>query len=180
MEENKVFNQDNVYYKVENIITRKLNGKNKLYLIKWAGYNIKYSTWEPVAHLDNIMDLVETFDKNFPKSINKRQLRKYLRAKNKRSKNKIKRKDELEKKSEFKNDNVNNNHFIINLEDFDIFNGDVEDNKECLESENEKEGFALEKFENKKEDIEIKEEEIDTKISQEEEKPKLIRPILIW
>ena len=178
MEENKVYNQENVYYEVENIITRKIKGKNKFYLIKWKGYPIKYSTWEPITHLDNIMDLVEKFDNNFPNSINKRQLRKYLGKMNKGDKNKIKRKNKLEKKNEYKNENVNNNHIKINLEDFDILNEVAEDNKECLENENEVP--LLEKFENKKEDIEIKEEDIDTKISQEEEKPKLIRPILIW
>ena len=178
MEENKVYNQENVYYEVENIITRKIKGKNKFYLIKWEGYPIQYSTWEPITHLDNIMDLVEKFDNNFPNSINKRQLRKYLGKMNKGDKNKIKRKNKLEKKNEYKNENVNNNHIKINLEDFDILNEVAEDNKECLENENEVP--LLEKFENKKEDIEIKEEDIDTKISQEEEKPKLIRPILIW
>ena len=183
MKDNKVCNQDNAYYEVENIITRKINGKNKLYLIKWAGYPIKYSTWEPISNLDNIMDLVEIFDKNFPNSIKKRELRKYLNTINKKGKYKIKRKmkNKLEKKRIYKNENVNsNNHIIINLEDFDIINEVIEDNKEYSENKIEKEDFILEKNEYKKEDIEKKEEESDTKISQEEEKPKLIRPILIW
>ena len=159
----KDFYQEDEYYEVENIITRKLSGKNKLYLIKWAGYPIKYCSWEPISHLDNIIDLVEMFDKVFPNFIKKRQSRKYFRVINKRNKNKIKRKNKLKKKIEYKNEIANNNHIKINLEDFVILNEVIGDNKEYLKNK-----------------INYNEEGNDIEIPIKEEKPKLIRPILIW
>ena len=62
---NSNFDKITDYYEVEKIITRRLVGKNKIYLIKWAGYPIKDCTWEPISHLDKINFLVEDFDNNF-------------------------------------------------------------------------------------------------------------------
>ena len=91
------------YYDVENIITRKFIGNNKVYLIKWAGYPVKDCTWEPIAHLHSIKHLIKNFEENFPKSIDKRQLKKYCRAINYGIKRKIKRKKKFNKKRDLKN-----------------------------------------------------------------------------
>ena len=74
----KRFNNDKNYFDVEKIITRKIDGKNKYYLIKWVGYPLKDCSWEPVSHLQNISHMVEIFDNNFPSSIDKKGLKRYL------------------------------------------------------------------------------------------------------
>ena len=61
-------------YKVEKIITRKIVDGRRLYLIKWEGYSIKYCSWEPLCHLINILDMVENFENNYPKSIDLNKL----------------------------------------------------------------------------------------------------------
>ena len=66
------------YYAIEKIITRKKFGKKRMYLIKWLGYPLKDCSWEPVSHLQNISHMVEIFDNNFPSSIDKRGLKRYL------------------------------------------------------------------------------------------------------
>ena len=71
-------NTNKDYYEVEKIITRKTFGKNRMYLIKWLGYPLKDCSWEPISNLSSISDMVENFDQNFPNSVDKRQLKKYL------------------------------------------------------------------------------------------------------
>ena len=86
-------NHKDTYFDVESIISRKYNGKNKLYLIKWAGYPIKECTWEPITHLHKINNLVENFEKNY--------------IKNRDLKNR---------------NNIKNNHIIIDLQNSVIIN----------------------------------------------------------
>ena len=74
----KRINNDKDYFEVEKIITRKVDGQNKFYLIKWVGYPLVDCSWEPISHLQKISDMVETFDQNFPASIDKKRLRKYF------------------------------------------------------------------------------------------------------
>ena len=172
-------NHKDTYFDVESIISRKCNGKNKLYLIKWAGYPIKECTWEPITHLHKIINLVENFEKNFPNSINKRFLKNYLRATNNNLKRKIKRKNQYIKNRDLKNrNNIKNNHIIIDLQNSVIIN---EENKIKEETENKEQGDNL--------DIKIIEiEELKTDINEstnditleENSNIKLRRPILIW
>ena len=86
------------YYDVENIITRKFIGKNKVYLIKWVGYPIKDCTWEPITHLHNINNLIKKFEDNFPNSIDKSLLKKYFRTINHDIKHKFKGENQYIKK----------------------------------------------------------------------------------
>ena len=69
-------------FEVEKIITRKVDGKNKFYLVKWVGYPLKDCSWEPFSHLQKISGMIETFEQNFPNSIDKKRLRKYLYVSN--------------------------------------------------------------------------------------------------
>ena len=147
----KEVNSINDYYEVEKIIARKFVGKNKLYLIKWLGYPLKDCTWEPISHLDKINTLVDNFDKNYPYSIDKRRLRKFLRSKNKKHNHKSKKKKETNE----------NNHIIINLEESTIINKE-------------------EKKEGEKESIKTNSNETDEQVENNDfNHSKLIRPIII-
>ena len=52
---------DNEYY-VEKVIDKKIENGEVRYLIKWDGWPIENSTWEPLENLDNIKNLVENFE----------------------------------------------------------------------------------------------------------------------
>ena len=167
------------YYDVENIITRKFIGNNKVYLIKWVGYPVKDCTWEPIAHLRSINNLIKNFEENFPNSIDKRLLKKYCRAINYGIRRKMKRKKQCIKKRGLKNKNIiNNNHIIIDLENSIIIN---EKNKIRKEKANEKSKNLMEI-----KNIEIEEEKSDfcessnDFIHQESSDIKLRKPIIIW
>jgi hypothetical protein len=51
-------------YTVEKILDKKVNksGKNE-YLVKWVGWNINESTWEPEANLVTVSEMVKEFNK---------------------------------------------------------------------------------------------------------------------
>ena len=155
----------NDYYEVERIITRKNKGKNKKYLIKWEGYSIKDCTWEPLSHLDKINFLVEDFEKNFPFSIDKRLLRKYLRFKKRKNNKKM-----THKPVEI----TGNNHIIINLEEFIIM-----DKEEAVkQASNTFEKIEIE--EGKNADDNGNDEENLSESTEENNECKLIKPIIIW
>lgn len=90
--DNKSNDHINKLYEVENIITRKIENSNRLYLIKWKGYPLRYCSWEPLSHLENILDMVNDFENNFPNSIKQKSLKRFLNLYNKK----------LEKKNVFK------------------------------------------------------------------------------
>ena len=64
----------NYFYEVEKIITRKKLKRKKYYLIKWQDYPINDSTWEPISNLKNIRNMILDFEKEYPKSIDKKLL----------------------------------------------------------------------------------------------------------
>ena len=177
---NKDFNEIDDYYEVEKIITRKNNGNNKLYLNKWFGYPLKDCTWEPISHLGNINSLVENFDQNFPHSIDKRLLRKYLlsiKKRNKVNKPRFKNKNKVIQKIIAKNKINENNHIIINLEDSSIASKDFNEDEKATEVDSMIEGLEI----SQKKDEENKIlEEVPTELSEENIEPKLIKPIIIW
>jgi len=53
---------DEEFY-VEKILAKR-EYPNPRYLIKWEGWDIKDSTWEPIENLENALDLVDEFEKN--------------------------------------------------------------------------------------------------------------------
>ena len=108
----------NKLYNVENIITRKNVGKKKLYLIKWEGYPITESSWEPICNLSNLIYMVKEFEDNYPFSINQKLVNEYI-VKYK----KCKYKKFSDKKTNLKNrknkQSLNNNKIIIILDDLE-------------------------------------------------------------
>ena len=50
-------------FTVEKILDRKKEGRRVLYLIKWQGFDEKEATWEPLANLGNVKELVKEFEK---------------------------------------------------------------------------------------------------------------------
>ena len=53
-----------IYY-IERILDRRtVNGKHE-YKIKWEGYPLNQSTWEPLEHLQTAIELVNEYDKTY-------------------------------------------------------------------------------------------------------------------
>ena len=171
-------------FEIESIITRKIRGNKKYYLIKWEDYPISDCTWEPLSHLSNIRNMVQNFDKNYPLSIDKKALNKfneeYRKYKLKRKKKKINHNKPL-------NDPLYDNKIVIDIES-SFFNVNEEGTKEEFEKinkviENKREIDSFCKKIEKENDINEKINDDGTiciKDTQNEEKNKLIEPILIW
>jgi len=121
IQSNKITKRKKVYhklYKVEKIITRKIVDGRRLYLIKWEGYSIKYCSWEPLCHLINILDMVENFENDYPKSIDLNKLyvfnREYEYYKSRKEKNQ--RKKRLNKDNQLEISEIDK--IIINIEQY--------------------------------------------------------------
>ena len=82
------------FYEVEKIIDKRKIKDSFEYLIKWKGYSIKDSTWEPEYNLFTIQDLIDEF--NTEKASKNYYLRKKRKGHNKKkfAKKKIKKKEE--------------------------------------------------------------------------------------
>jgi hypothetical protein len=158
-------------YDVEYIITRRTEGKQNYYLIKWEGYPIKDCSWEPTSHLSNVMDMVHDFNTNFPHSIHQKSLKEFYIEFQKYEHKKLLQKKRLlksrkDKKNEF-------NKIIISLEE-------NEDEKTKIGSNT----ITLCENEENKENETASTDESSGKLSNEVEKEKnvlkLIEPIIIW
>lgn len=121
IQSNKITKRKKVYhklYKVEKIITRKIVDGRRLYLIKWEGYSIKYCSWEPLCHLINILDMVENFENDYPKSIDLNKLyvfnREYEYYKSRKEKNQ--RKKRLNRDNQLEISEIGK--IIINIEQY--------------------------------------------------------------
>jgi chromobox protein 1 len=53
---------ENEYY-VEKVLDKKIEDGEVQYLIKWEGWSIDQSTWEPKENLENIKHLIEDFER---------------------------------------------------------------------------------------------------------------------
>ena len=86
-------------YNIERILDRrKVKGKYE-YKIKWEGYPMNQSTWEPLENLETAKLLVEEYDKTHPfkdskKEMKSRQLEKVDQLTNRKRKNSKKEKEE--------------------------------------------------------------------------------------
>ena len=57
---------DNDIYYVEKILDRRKVNDRLEYKIKWEGYPMNQSTWEPLENLRTAMELVEEYDREHP------------------------------------------------------------------------------------------------------------------
>ena len=94
------------FYEVENIIDKRINKGKPEYLIKWKGYSINESTWEPLSHLKYIKDSIKEFEEK-NKNINKNGKK---NEESKENKNKENRQFIGKKRN-------NNENEIINIEE---------------------------------------------------------------
>ena len=62
-EEEKVKGEE---YEVEEILDSQIKGRGIQYLVKWKGYPVEESTWEPVGNLKNAGETVERFHQKHP------------------------------------------------------------------------------------------------------------------
>ena len=179
------------YFIVDKIIARKLVCKKKLYLIKWKGYPVGDCSWEPISNLVNITNMVEDFDKNFPNSIDKRRLKKYLKVIKQRSNRIIKIKNPFFKKIVFKNEkNTIEDNIIICIDNNNLFNKVKEEKKE-EEKENDGENIKetkeiiiddnnIFKGSDKNNFDYIEKLNEFNSISDDKHRSELIRPIIAW
>jgi len=184
-------NHSKDYFIVDKIIARKLVGKKKLYLIKWKGYPVGDCSWEPISNLVNITNMVEDFDKNFPNSIDKRRLKKYLKVIKQRSNHIIKIKNPFFKKIVFKNEkNTIEDNIIICIDNNNLFNKVKEEKKE-EEKENDGENIKetkeiiiddnnIFKGSDKNNFDYIEKLNEFNSISDDKHRSELIRPIIAW
>jgi len=195
------FNYGNYYFNVEKIITRKYKGDKKYYLIKWVGYPLKDCSWEPATNLERIKSMVENFDNNYPNSIRKRLLKKYLGLIHGNKRNKYKNKNHLKLKKYLQNKDDSNNNLIIRINNSINFNkeenvkekdekykrievlikrsdnkADEEYKQEILAKSNDEKKFEDNKV--NKGDINLI--KIENEPTDDNDVPKLIRPIIIW
>jgi hypothetical protein len=62
MLESSIGEPDEEFYQVETILDKKKQGKKTLYLVKWEGYSVEESTWEPISNLKNVKDMVKLYE----------------------------------------------------------------------------------------------------------------------
>ena len=155
---------------------RKMVKNKKYYLIKWEGYSLKSCSWEPLSHLDKILDLVEEFDNNFPDSIEKEDYQQFLKLYKRFKVQKMINKMKNIKKKDDKTPRANK--FIINLDDLN--NNQMTDTKFEI---NNKADTSDNLNEN---NIKLNgDENVMTNISNDRNNNnynnmKLIRPIMVW
>ena len=58
---------ENNFYFVEKIIGRKYKNGKYFYKVKWEGFDYENCTWEPLENLQNVLGMVNKYDKSHPK-----------------------------------------------------------------------------------------------------------------
>ena len=53
--ENGESDQKDEYYQVEKIINHRNSKGKRLYQVKWVGYSMRETTWEPLENLKNVI-----------------------------------------------------------------------------------------------------------------------------
>lgn len=66
--------EGNELYEVEAIRDKKNEDGINLYLIKWTGWPEDTNTWEPIENLQDVLSMVEDFNKEFKKDKNKKSV----------------------------------------------------------------------------------------------------------
>ena len=92
------------YYNIEKILDRrKVNGKYE-YKIKWEGYPMNQSTWEPMKNLETAKELVEEYNQSHPFSPQSKTIKTKTP---KKDNNFINKKKDREKEEILENDEKN-------------------------------------------------------------------------
>ena len=82
----------NEMYEVEKIINCKIYRSKKYYLVKWLCYPIHESTWEAKTNLKDINNMIDTFESEYPYSIDQEMYKVFLEEQEKHLKREYKRK----------------------------------------------------------------------------------------
>ena len=115
---------DNNYYEVEKIISRKKIKGKIYYLIKWLCYSISDCTWEPYENLENINEMIKTFENRYPKSIDKKMYKIFKNT------NKTKNEKEIKK---FLNKKKERKEILNDIKNNKNVDSPYEDSSECLD-----------------------------------------------
>ena len=75
-------------YEVEKIINRKISRNKKYYLVKWFCYPIHECTWETKTNLKDINYMIDSFERQYPYSIDQEMYELLIRILKHISKNK--------------------------------------------------------------------------------------------
>ena len=161
----KVYDSFSGIYEVEKIINCKIYKNKKYYLIKWLYYPIHESTWEPKANLIYINNMLKTFEKKYPYSIDQNMYeiyceeikKRYNKSKNLKRINGIKtyhefiskkKKNEFFTKSELKDINLDKLkiHLHLNLDKRQIKTKENDIIIDICESSSQDEYFASEEI----------------------------------
>ena len=100
---------EGVYYNIEKILERrKANGRFE-YKIKWEGYPMSQSTWEPMTNLETAKELVDEFDRLHPIPTNQKSSKSSNKTftKKKRKNEKLEDENKNENKVDIKENNSN-------------------------------------------------------------------------
>jgi hypothetical protein len=105
------------FYNIEKIIGRRKNNGRLEYKIKWEGYPMNQSTWEPMKNLESAKELVEEYNRMFPldaptksaKSEGKKKEDSFLNKKRKDKKEDIEEIPKEEIKEDIKEENDKKN-----------------------------------------------------------------------
>ena len=57
---------DGEFYNIEKILSRRIVNGNFEYKIKWEGYPLSQSTWEPMKNLESAKELIEEYNLSHP------------------------------------------------------------------------------------------------------------------
>ena len=86
-------------FEVEEIIGRRVNNGRVEYKIKWEGFPMSQSTWEPLRNLKNVIDMIDEYDMKRAKEDKKSSSKDKSRSPSPTSSNNPKKKTSKEKHS---------------------------------------------------------------------------------
>jgi hypothetical protein len=73
---NEIETEEEEMYEVEEILDKKKIGAKWKYQIKWVGYGLDQTTWEPAENLENVDSMLKEFEKNWQKDQKKKEIKK--------------------------------------------------------------------------------------------------------
>ena len=80
---------EEISYEVEDILDKKIDNGKIFYKVKWLGYSLSESTWEPESNLGQAPDIVRSFEMNLLKKKKNKLPENNLKPKIKKEKKKL-------------------------------------------------------------------------------------------